>query len=151
MDRMIGAGRDSSASTASLFENPGDILMPPVARHFDEATVVETIPFRVHALIEQKVHHFKMAGAHCEVYGMCVEILCSAQSRSRLSSLRSVFALPASAAVIADQTSCPLSDSSSGSLSISGLRLANPSPGGWKAFSATSLFPCVECLLKQCL
>jgi hypothetical protein len=81
MDRMIWAGRDSSASAASLFENPGDILMSPVARHFDEATVVETIPLRVHALIEQKLHHRKMAGAHGEVYGMCVEILCPAQSR----------------------------------------------------------------------
>ena len=29
MDPMIGAGRDSFTSAASLFENPGDILMPP--------------------------------------------------------------------------------------------------------------------------
>jgi hypothetical protein len=42
--------------------------------------MVETIPFGVYAGTQQKLHGFQMAGTQGKVYGMPVEILCSAQT-----------------------------------------------------------------------
>jgi hypothetical protein len=81
---MIQAGCDSSTAVASLFENLSNGFVTAVARHFDEAAMVETISFGVYAGAQQKLHGFQMAGTHGEVYGMRVEILCSAQTKVAL-------------------------------------------------------------------
>jgi hypothetical protein len=78
VNRMIDSRRaraDPALTLPPLFDECRDILMAAITRHLRETAVVESVPLRVRARVEEQPRRFEVTFARREVNGRGVPVL----------------------------------------------------------------------------
>ena len=76
-----GSRRNATATILRLLQEPRNLRMTAVTRHGDQAAVVQSVPFRIGAGVEQQLHRFRVPLANREVNGRRIPVLRSAEAR----------------------------------------------------------------------
>ena len=77
----VGSGQEAPAAIPRLFQERRDLRMTTLARHDDQAAVVQPVPLRIGTGVEQELHSFRMPFTNGEVNRRCVPVLRTAQPR----------------------------------------------------------------------
>jgi hypothetical protein len=76
-----GSGQDTTATIPLFFEESRDLGMTPFARHIDQAAIMQSVPFRIGACVEQQADRIQVSLANGEMDCRGVPVLSPAESR----------------------------------------------------------------------
>ena len=77
----VGSRQDATATIPRLLQQPRDLRVTPLARHDDQTAIVQSVPFRIGAGVEQQLYGFRVSLANREVNGRRVPVLRAAELR----------------------------------------------------------------------
>jgi hypothetical protein len=77
----LGPGQDAAPPVPRLFQEPRDLGMTPFPGHDDQAAVVQSVPFRIGARLQQEPHGLDVSFSHGEMDGRRVPVLRATESR----------------------------------------------------------------------
>ncbi len=75
----VGSGRNAPAAIPRLFQETHDPRMTTIARHDDQAAVVQSVPLRIGTGVEQDLHGFRMPFTNGKVNRRRVPVLRTAE------------------------------------------------------------------------
>ena len=77
----VGSGQDTAAAIPRLFQEPRDLGMTSIARHGDQAAVMQPVPFGIGARVEQELYRLQVSFADGEMYRRGVPVFRAAEPR----------------------------------------------------------------------